>query len=530
MSTDVGSRAASSSAPPLATTLLSAALLAVGSRPWALSAALAWVAFVPLFHALATSASRQRPLLAAGHGFLAAMAITSVAYEAALGVSGVAYAITVPVAALPFAAASAGAAWIAGRLGERSLWLVGPTLWCCAELVVRQEWLLGRFALPLAAFGYSQATTAAVHLASVGSVTAVSYAVLLVNGGLYALARWALAQRAARRAYPWAPAAAVAVVAVGVWLAARTAPRPLAPHDHDPALLTTVRVVQPNLPVSVRSAASAEEGLALELLRGLSALSGGVGAPTGQGAPWHTLEVWPEGIWPSRLRHGAQQANAASSGRASEALLEPAARALLASLAPTLLGAAAVTLPDGAPGNSAFVWDGAALFHVFDKRHLVPFVEDGLSSSSAPEVVALAGTLVSPLICYDVAFHATARAAARSGAELLAVLVDDTFAAGSDVPLQHLRVAVLRAVETGVWLAFASNGGPSAIVDPAGRIVQRSAAGVAAVLSATTRLGPGSTPYLRYGDWVGVTICLLAMGLAVAAGTRGGAHPTPPPT
>jgi len=164
---------------------------------------------------------------------------------------------------------------------------------------------------------------------------------------------------------------------------------------------------------------------------------------------------------------------------------------------------------------------------VFDKRHTVPLAEDGLVRSSAPAVVIGGGVAVAPLICYDVAFPATVRQAARGGAELLAVLTDDTFAAGSDVPFQHLRVAQLRAVESGLWLAFASNGGPSALIDPAGQVVAVTEPGEATLLTASARLGTGSTPYLEYGDWVGALTWLLSAALVSLAGLKGGGYGLP---
>ncbi|HRN19402.1 MAG TPA: hypothetical protein PLU66_09995, partial [Trueperaceae bacterium] len=165
----------------LAASLLSAALLTAATRPWG-AAALAWPALLPAFLAVAALAVRGRYLAAGLCGSLAALGFTSVAYEATLGLSLIAYLVIAPVAALPYGLATFAAAWTIRRLGRRVAWLALPAFWCGAEVVARQEWLLGRWTLPVSAIGYTQAEAAAVHLARFSSVTAVSFAVLLTSG------------------------------------------------------------------------------------------------------------------------------------------------------------------------------------------------------------------------------------------------------------------------------------------------------------------------------------------------------------
>ncbi len=386
----------------LCASLVSAALLAAATRPWG-APALAWFALVPVFIAMAALAGRGRYLAAGLCGFVAALGFTSVAYEATLGLSVVAYLLIVPLAALPYGLASVGAAWSLRRLGRAVAWLALPVFWCGAEVLVRQEWLLGKWALPVSAIGYGQAETAAVHLARFSSVTALSLAVLLVNGLLLEVVpgRGRLPRLGAL--------GGLAVVALVVWLAWRSAPPAIALDEPD--ALTTIAVVQPDLPTSVRAAAQLDDLVAAELLERLVRLSG---TPEARAAD---LVVWPEAAWPGWLhRTGAEVA--------------PASSQALQGLPPLLLGAATLDSASGAASNAAIAWSGSSLNHVFDKRHPVPLAEDGLARSAAPVVALLGGLRVAPLICYDVAFPATVREAARGGAELLAVLTDDTFAAG----------------------------------------------------------------------------------------------------
>src|SRR5690606_13401938 len=108
-------------------------------------------------------------------------------------------------------------------------------------------------------------------------------------------------------------------------------------------------------------------------------------------------------------------------------------------------------------------------------------------------VFGVGGLRPAVLICYDAAFPSSARAAVAAGASLLTVLTDDSFAARGDVPKLHVRLAVFRAVETGLPVALASNTGPSVLIDSGGRIVARTPA-LATSLTATLPLARRVTP------------------------------------
>jgi len=249
-----------------------------------------------------------------------------------------------------------------------------------------------------------------------------------------------------------------------------------------------------------------------------AALHVSVPAYASAGAP--DLVVFPEGSWPQSI-----------SLEAPGASLAPGSISALAALPPSLVGAAGIT-SSGASTNSAFLWSGHDLTHAYAKLHLVPIAEAGLQAGAPPGPVAVptnAGGVmqVAPFICYDVAFPQTVRRAVLAGAQLLAVLTDDAFAARGDVPHQHLRLARFRAVESGVPLAFSSNTGPSALIRADGSLAAVTAAGEATFVRAELGAGAGPTPYLRYGDRVGALTCLgvvllTALAVVSAAGKRGG--------
>jgi apolipoprotein N-acyltransferase len=129
------------------------------------------------------------------------------------------------------------------------------------------------------------------------------------------------------------------------------------------------------------------------------------------------------------------------------------------------------------------------------------------------------GRRLAVFICYEAIFPDLVRGFARRGADLLVNVTNDGWYGRTSAPYQHLAMAVFRAVETGKYLVRAANTGISAVVDPRGRVRQRTALFDRTVLVADAAVVPGSTPYTRYGDvfaWacLGATVALTASTLA----------------
>lgn len=499
--------------------LLSAALVAVAGRPWG-AGWLAWVAFVPLFASLGSS---RRAPTAAARAAVGALGVASVAYEAAAALGAGWHLLALAVGVVPFALAGAAGHAVARRLPRNAAPVTFALFWAAAELLPAQPWLLGPYALPLATFGYSQAELPALHLARFSSVTATSLALLLGNAlVLTAVGAW---RRAGSSRPPTASVSASASLSLIVaavtaaWLSAPGAERLAAGGVLD------VAVVQPNQPTALLAAAKrvdeAHDEVALRLVH-LAAQAADMEGT----AP--TLLVTPEGAWPRALDRAAPTAALGATGAAA-----------LAALPPTLLGAAGSS-EGGGVTNSAFLLAGGQLVHAYAKLHLVPVGEAALERGTELPRLTFAGAggtqhTVAPLICYDVAFPATVRSATRAGAELVAVLTDDAFAVRGDVPHQHLRLARFRAVESGLPVAFASNTGPSGLIDGAGRLIAVTEADESAALRARLGAGVGPTPYVRYGNWVGALTCLAvgsltALALRGVAGRKGGAPSSRPST
>ena len=105
------------------------------------------------------------------------------------------------------------------------------------------------------------------------------------------------------------------------------------------------------------------------------------------------------------------------------------------------------------------------------------------------------------LISYEVFFANRARAAVRSGADVLLVPTNASSYKTSQVPTQELAAARLRAIETGRDVVQAGPTGYSALIDARGRVRTRSTLGRRDVRQGTVERRRGQTPYTRTGDW-----------------------------
>ncbi len=177
--------------------------------------------------------------------------------------------------------------------------------------------------------------------------------------------------------------------------------------------------------------------------------------------------------------------------------------------------------------NSAYLFTAGGAHPVYDKRHLLPFVErqplrpddDAYVSGGTSAPVAIGAARAGILICYEVIDPALAREAVAAGADLLINLSNDSWFAVGAGPAQHYAIARFRAVENGVALLRATNSGISGAFDPTGREIARLPADVAAAGIVDVPLRGGGTFYTRHGDWF-VAVCAALVLAAVVCGKR----------
>ena len=131
-------------------------------------------------------------------------------------------------------------------------------------------------------------------------------------------------------------------------------------------------------------------------------------------------------------------------------------------------------------------------------------------------VAEVDGHRVAAFICYEAIFPDLVRHFAARGAELLVNITNDAWYGYSSAPYQHLAMAAFRAVENERYLVRAANTGITAVVDPRGRILERTDLFRPATLVREVAFVPGMTFYARHGD-VFAWGCLAAAAAAITA-------------
>ncbi len=121
-------------------------------------------------------------------------------------------------------------------------------------------------------------------------------------------------------------------------------------------------------------------------------------------------------------------------------------------------------------------------------------------------------------ISYEVFFTDRARAAARAGGQLLLVPTNAASFTSSQVPTQEVAAGRLRAWETGRWALLSAPTGYGAVIDPDGRVLQRTTLSRREVLMADVGLRTGRTPYVVVGD---LPVIVAAISLVAFAWWRG---------
>lgn len=171
---------------------------------------------------------------------------------------------------------------------------------------------------------------------------------------------------------------------------------------------------------------------------------------------------------------------------------------------------------------------------IYRKRHLVPFGEypplDPLFawlmqslqipmsdfSPGPPDqpLLLAAGQKIGVSICYEDAFGEEVIRALPS-ATLLVNVSEDAWFGDSLAPPQRLQMARMRAQETGRPVLRAANTGPSAVIDPHGKVIARAPSFQVYTLTASVQPMRGATPYVQYGN---IPVVMLVIAIAVMAG------------
>lgn len=469
--------------------------------------ALAWIALVPFLLAVRGAGRAGAAALALAWTVVAAATLghwfpgTLASYYGQPLIVGFGFFFGVSaLMAAPYYVAFALWYRVVARAAPRGLPLLAAAAWVAAE-AARARWVGGN---PWGLFGYSQiGRDALVQIADATGPYGVSFLLVAVNAAIADV----IAERRARLAR-LAPVAALLLV-VPAYGAMRLTTLP--PASGPPV---SVGLVQGNVDVGAQWD-EAMYGRNLDVYLGLTA------ELTRDDPP--ALIVWPENGLTFFLED--EPAYRAAIAR----VLAPAGVELLAG------GPRAADLPAGrAFFNSMFLLgaDGAIRGR-YDKQRLVPFGERfplphvaalarrfrrvrELSPGQFDDPVATVAGSAGIVICSEAMFPEIAARRVSDGATFLVDPAHDTWVTPS-FSAQQFDIVRLRAVEQRRWIARASTSGPSAIVDPRGRVVTRSDFSTRAAVRGTIEPRSDRTIYQRVGDLFAVACAVAAVGALMPA-------------
>jgi len=191
--------------------------------------------------------------------------------------------------------------------------------------------------------------------------------------------------------------------------------------------------------------------------------------------------------------------------------------------------------------NATLLFRGGEILQTYRKLRLVPFSEhfpyrrwlpgiyEWLANADTHfwekgeehTVFAVDGVRFSTPICYEDTFPGLCRDFVRRGAQVLVNMTNDSWSRSVACEMQHMSIALFRAVENRRTLVRATNGGITCVIDPNGRI-----AGILPpfredfLVAAAPVFDAQDTLYTRLGDWFAFLAAAVGLGLPAAAGLR----------
>ncbi len=191
--------------------------------------------------------------------------------------------------------------------------------------------------------------------------------------------------------------------------------------------------------------------------------------------------------------------------------------------------------------NATLLFQGAELRQAYRKLRLVPFTETFPYRRWLPgvyewlrradthfwepgqeyTVFEAGGVRFSTPICFEDTFAALCRQFIQRGAQVLVNMTNDSWSKSVPCEMQHMSIALFRAVENRRTLVRATNGGITCVVDPNGRITARLPPFQEGFLVTEAPVYEGPpTLYNRLGDWF--PFAALAVGFFLTAAELAG--------
>lgn len=188
--------------------------------------------------------------------------------------------------------------------------------------------------------------------------------------------------------------------------------------------------------------------------------------------------------------------------------------------------------------NSAMQLENSANVQFYHKSKLVPGVErmpfpealsflapvfegfggtvGGYGSEEHPKVFySYGGIGAVPVVCYESLWGSWIGEAVKNGAQFIAIITNDGWWGNTSGKDQHLLYAKLRAIETRRYVVRSANTGISCIINQKGDVLKHSKWWTRDALKADINLNDELTFYVKHGDFIPVSLYVLAVLLAL---------------
>ncbi|MFH1219461.1 MAG: apolipoprotein N-acyltransferase [Candidatus Eisenbacteria bacterium] len=162
----------------------------------------------------------------------------------------------------------------------------------------------------------------------------------------------------------------------------------------------------------------------------------------------------------------------------------------------------------------------------------INFGEGDFSPGTSYDVFEVGAKRFGVAICFESIYPSLVRKFVGNGADFVVNITNDEWFGPSAGPFQHAEMAVMRCVECRVGLVRCANTGVSMLVDPYGRVTERTRIFSREVLVGRVATAGHGTPYLRWG-YIGelililtpVTLAVLSYLPGLRRGKRSGQKP-----
>nr|WP_269815605.1 apolipoprotein N-acyltransferase [Parvularcula mediterranea] len=401
-----------------------------------------------------------------------------------------------------FALSGLGSVWAVRRFGLSGL----PALVPLILLLAVTEWLRGHILTGLPWNLYAQGTAGwGVLLQPLAAFGPYAYGLVLVALSLVPAAIVLNPSRTRRTATLGAAGLGAIILFGGLRLTL------LAPELRDD---TQIVVVQPSVPQ--RDKLDAQKRV--EGLRRTLDMTEAAAARLEDGKA--IFAIWPENAYPFIAR--IPELSGALSDR-----LPAQSYVVTGSIRATEDGGFANTFHMFGPSDG-----GAPLAATYDKHRLVPFGETlpfysvfealgiealspvgdgGFTPGTGPARIDGVPAPFAPLICYEDVFPGTLYPKGERP-EWLVVVTNDAWFGDAAGPMQHLDIARMRAIETGLPIARSANTGISAVIDSEGRVLDTIPLYTPGTITSALPVARPPTLYTRAGDlifWAMVSFIVL---------------------